>query len=168
MKKILKRVLLAVILIPLLIGGGCTILVMTGLFSGISQSIQENEPWVFAIKSVKREGRLLKDPYGNQKEAAGTWVIIHVEVKNQSNERQSAKDIYFLEGISTKLIDSSGKEHDYDSELSYLRPKTFDEKPFNPGEGRLVKAVFDLPATVQPRQIEFMLGLESKIIEITN
>lgn len=168
MKKILKWVLLAVILIPLLIGGGCTILVMTGLIAGVSQSIEENEPWAFAVKSVKREGQILKDPYGNKKEAAGKWVVIHVEVKNQSNERQSAKDIYFLEGMSTKLVDSSGQEHDYDSDLSYLRPKTFDEKPFNPGEGRLVKAVFDLPETVQPKQIGFMLGLESKTIEITN
>jgi len=106
------------------------------------------------IQSVKDAGQKVKNPEsGKIYEAAGTWRVVTLELKNKTSTRQSAKQSEVVP-LGARLVDQSGKTYDVDYSLPGYMPYNFHDKPFSPNEARTFKLSFDLPPSAKPDRIE--------------
>ena len=107
-----------------------------------------------SIKSVKDAGQKIKDSSdGTMHEAAGSWMVVTLEVKNKTADRQSAKQSEVSPSTS-KLVDQAGKTYEVDYNLPGFMPIDFHEKPFAPNESRTFQLSFDVPKSAKPDRIE--------------
>jgi Domain of unknown function (DUF4352) len=115
-------------------------------------------PWKLAINSQRDAGgKIQSAEFGGETktlEAAGRWLVVMLNVENASRQRQSAKDVFALS--SAKLVDGTGKTVDVDSDAVSALDDTLDKKPFEPGETRTVKLVFDVPKGAKPKHITLL------------
>jgi hypothetical protein len=146
----------ALLLIPFLLFGCSSVDEATNAdaASGKPTEVQPSKRLALSIKSIKDAGQKIKDPSdGTMHEAAGSWMVVTLEVKNKTTERQSAKQEEVMT-LATKLIDQAGKTYDVDESLPGSMPYDFHEKPFAPNETRTFKLSFDMPKLAKPDRIE--------------
>jgi hypothetical protein len=112
-------------------------------------------PWALTIDSQRDAGGKIQgaEAGGDSEtlEAAGRWLVVMLNVENASKQRQSAKDVFSLS--SAKLVDGAGKTYDVDTDAVSILDDTLDKKPFEPGEARTIKLVFDVPKDAKPKQV---------------
>jgi Domain of unknown function (DUF4352) len=112
-------------------------------------------PWALTIGAQRDAGaEIQSDGFGGETEtleAAGRWLVVMLNVENASKQRQSAKDVFSLS--SAKLVDGAGKTYDVDTDAVSILDDTLDKKPFEPGEARTIKLVFDVPKDAKPKQV---------------
>jgi Domain of unknown function (DUF4352) len=115
-------------------------------------------PWNVTIDSQRDAGAKIQSAgFGGDTEtleAAGRWLVVMLNVENASKQRQSAKDVFLLS--SAKLVDGAGKTYDVDTDAVSILDETLDKKPFEPGEARTVKLVFDVPKGAKPKHITLL------------
>jgi hypothetical protein len=115
-------------------------------------------PWALTIGAQRDAGAKIQgaESGGDSEtlEAAGRWLVVMLNVENASKQRQSAKDVFLL--TSAKLIDGGGKSYDVDTDAVSILDDTLDKKPFEPGEARTIKLVFDVPKDAKPKQVTIM------------
>lgn len=83
------------------------------------------------------------------KQAQGTFVLVHVHVRNVGNDAQ------YFDGSSQTLVDTQGRRHSADSGAAvYLGDTGSFLNQINPGNEVDGIVVFDVPADAQPASME--------------
>lgn len=119
----------------------------------IAQNIAQNFPssdiWAVQLLGIKWEKRVLEILPEYSVEAANTWLIVEVAIQNNSNQRQSVSSIPVLlsslETVSGNSYLISGV-----NSLVYSEAK---QNPFQLGEVRRYKLMFDVPPSEKPLSI---------------
>ncbi len=115
-------------------------------------------PWKLTIGAQRDAGTKIQSVgFGGDTEtleAAGRWLVVMLNVENASQQRQSAKDVFALG--SAKLVDGTGKTYDVDADAVSILDDTLDKKPFEPGEARTIKLVFDVPKVGTPKHLTLL------------
>ena len=115
-------------------------------------------PWSVTLQEVSSAGRTIRSPYehdeGKQLQAAGQWVVARVRIQNNTSSRQSAKNVFYLNGA--KIIDQNGRARELDNDASnwMSMDELIESKPFNPGESRDVILTFDMQSNARIQRLE--------------
>lgn len=112
-------------------------------------------PWLITLVKATSQGPKAKNWIDEDKthEATGQWVTAHIQVKNTSKTRQSLKDVFFWP-LATILDDKGGNKEADGDVTDPGKIIEFEDKPFAPGEVRIIKLTFDIPEQASVQRIE--------------
>lgn len=122
-------------------------------------------PWKWSIASHREAGAKIQGPPDFEgktetMEAAGKWLVVMMRLQNASTIRQKADGTFVL--TTAEITDIDGKVHEVDMNASDIAGESLEGKPFNPGESRSVKLVFDIPQATKPQSITILGWDEQK------
>ncbi|MFI6534202.1 DUF4352 domain-containing protein [Nonomuraea sp. NPDC050547] len=114
--------------------------------AGIGDVVKDGK-FSFKVTRLERRGQVGGEFLN--KDAQGVFLLVHVTVKNVSDEAQA------FSGSAQKLFDGKGAEYEASSEAAiYLQDSKSLYEKINPGNSVKGVVLFDIPKTVKPASIE--------------